>query len=108
MRLFSSADVSILDTDIICVAIEHAEHSGDLSEDALLAINQSKKVVLQHLTGKISTYDANVKLLILASTIRANRGIISAFFSDTVSTITTMKGVAGVATVVGLLWICCQ
>lgn len=105
MRLFSSADVSRIDTNIIGVAIQHAEHSGDLSEDALHAVNESKNVVLQHSTGQISTYDANVKLATLASTIRANRGMIRAIVGDTVSTMTTMKaGVAGVATGLGIAW----
>jgi len=105
MNLFSRADVSRLDTDIIGISIQHAEHSGELSEDALHAINESKDVLLKHSTGQISTYDANEKLKSLASTIRANRGIIRAIVGDTVGTLTTMKaGLGGIATAGGLYW----
>lgn len=105
MRLFSRADISRIDTNIIGNAIEHAERSGDLSEVALHASNEAGNVLLQHQSGLISTYDANLKLATLASTIRANRGLIGAIVGDTVGTMTTMyAGVAGVATAGGLYW----
>jgi len=108
MSLFSTANtnqINQINTSIIGVAVQHAELSGDLSQDALHAINESRQVLLQCTTDLISIHDANTKLESLASTIRANRGMIRAIVGDTVSTMTTMKaGVAGVATAGGLYW----
>ena len=105
MRLFSRADISRIDTNIIGVAIQYAQRSGDLSEDALQAVNEAGNVLLQHQSGLIDYYDANLKLATLASTIRANRGSVRAIVGDTIGTMTTMyAGVAGVATAGGLYW----